>query len=353
MSTLDLRFTFGLGGFSLTLDQALPLEGLTAIYGPSGAGKSTLLRAIAGFQRTGGHVAFAGEVWEDVRHFIPPNQRRVGFVFQEPRLFAHLDVAGNLAYGLRRSGQGDDLTKMVERFELRPLLTRRVSSLSGGEAQRVALARTLLSDPRLLVMDEPLSALDATRRAEILPQIDRLRDEGRLPILYVSHSLSEVARLATRVLVLAEGRVVAFGATAEVLADSAAGSAYGSDASGSLIEARLEMAEPDGLSRLSFAGGAIFAPAIVAHPGDRLRLFVRARDVMIATVRPEGLSALNIFAARIVAIVAVDAASVDVRLTCGGASLRARITRRSAATLGLQAGGGCYAILKSVALARD
>ena len=353
MSTLDLRFTLGLGGFSLALDRSLPLDGLTAVHGPSGAGKSTLLRAVAGFQRSGGRIAFAGEVWEDGRYFVPAHRRRVGFVFQEPRLFAHLDVAGNLAYAARRARMPDRVSEIVARFDLAPLLSRRTGSLSGGEAQRVALARTLLSGPRILVMDEPLSALDAARRAGILPHIEALRDEAKLPILYVSHSLSEVARLATRVLALAGGRVVSFGLTAEVLADRDAAAAFGGEEPGSLIDARFEATDPDGISRLSFPGGTILVPALAGPPGDRLRLLIRARDVMIATSRPRGLSALNTLPAVVEAMTEVDAASVELRLSCGGVILRARLTRRSVAALGLQHGGACYAILKSVALARD
>lgn len=353
MNALDLTFTLRLGAFSLVLDESLPLDGLTAIHGPSGAGKSMLLRTIAGFQRSGGRIAFAGKVWEDGRHFVPPHQRGIGFVFQEPRLFSHLDVAGNLAYAGRRAGMLDHVAEMAARFELTPLLTRRTDGLSGGEAQRVALARALLSGPRLIVMDEPLSALDATRRAEILPHIEALRDEARLPILYVSHSLSEVARLATRVLALADGHVVGFGPTAGVLAESGAAAAFGGEEPGSLVEAILEGADPDGLSRLSFAGGTILVPAIAGRPGDRLRLLIRARDVMIATARPEGLSALNTLPAVIETMTGIDAATVELQLSCGGAVLRARLTRRSVAALDLRVGAGCYAILKSVALARD
>ncbi|MBS0564966.1 MAG: molybdenum ABC transporter ATP-binding protein [Proteobacteria bacterium] len=353
MAGLDLSFRLDRGTFRLEIDRTLPAEGLTAIFGPSGAGKSSLLRAVAGFERTGGRIAFQDEIWEDGRRFLAPHLRRVGYVFQEPRLFAHLDVAGNLAYAARRAGMEGESAGMVRRFGLGPLLGRRTGQLSGGEAQRVALVRALLGRPRLLLMDEPLSALDAARRAEILPLIEELRDEGRLPILFVSHAIAEVARLAERVLGLAGGRVTGFGTVAEIFSDREAGAAFGDEEAVSLIEARHEAVEADGLSRLTFAGGTILVPALPVAAGRRVRLLIRARDVMIATGRPEGLSALNILSARVRSLTDLGTAACDVRLDCGGALLLARITRRSARALGLAPGVACHAILKSVALAHD
>lgn len=353
MTGLELAFRLDRGGFRLEIDRTLPDEGLTAIFGPSGSGKSTLLRAIAGFERTGGRIAFRGETWDEGRRFVPPHLRRVGYVFQEPRLFAHLDVAGNLAYAARRAGMLCDMEGMVRRFGLGPLLARRTPQLSGGEAQRVALVRALLGRPRLLLMDEPLSALDVARRAEILPLIEELRDEGRLPILFVSHSLAEVARLAGPMLALADGRVAGFGPVAEVLGDRDAAAAFGGEDPGSLIETRHAGTEADGLSRLTFAGGSILVPALAFAPGERVRLLVHARDVMIALGPPEGLSALNVLAARVVSVTPLDGAACEVRLDCGGTALTARITRRSAGALGLVPGSACHAILKSVALAQD
>jgi len=353
MAGLELSFRLDRGTFRLQIDRTLPAEGLTAIFGPSGAGKSSLLRAVAGFERTGGRIAFQGEVWEDGRRFLAPHLRRVGYVFQEPRLFAHLDVAGNLAYPARRSGMEGEVPGLVRRFGLGPLLGRRTGQLSGGEAQRVALVRALLGRPRLLLMDEPLSALDAARRAEILPLIEELRDEGRLPILFVSHAIAEVARLAERVLGLAGGQVTGFGPVAAILSDREAGAALGDEETVSLIEARHEAVEPDGLSRLAFTGGTILVPALSIAVGQDVRLLIRARDVMIATGRPEGLSALNILSARVRSLTDLGATACEVRLDCGGARLLARITQRSARALGLAPGAACHAILKSVALARD
>lgn len=353
MTGLELAFRLDRGSFRLEIDRTLPDEGLTAIFGPSGCGKSTLLRAIAGFERTGGRIAFRGETWDEGRQFVAPHLRRVGYVFQEPRLFAHLDVAGNLAYAARRAGMLGDMDGLVGRFGLGPLLARRTSQLSGGETQRVALVRALLGRPRLLLMDEPLSALDTGRRAEILPMIEELRDEGHLPILFVSHSLAEVVRLAGPMLALADGRVAGFGPVADVLSDRAAAAAFGGEDPGSLIETRHAGTEADGLSRLTFAGGSILVPALAFAPGERVRLLVRARDVMIAIGRPEGLSALNVLAARVVSLTPLDETACEVRLDCGGTVLTARITRRSAGALRLGPGSACHAILKSVALALD
>lgn len=354
MRTLDLSFRLRRGAQDLLIEESLPLEGLTAIFGPSGAGKSTLLRAIAGFERTGGQITFDGETWEGPRRFVPPHRRGAGFLFQTPRLFPHLDVAGNLAYAARRAGALADLPAIIARFDLGTLLPRRTPSLSGGEAQRVALARALLARPRLLLMDEPLSALDAARRGEILPLIEDLSARAGLPILYVSHSLSEVARLSVRTLALADGRVQAHGHTADVLADAAAAPAFGGEEPGSLITARFLGTDPDGLARLALPDGTpLWIPALAARPDDPLRLLIRARDVMIARDAPQGLSALNILPARVRALRDLDATSAELTLDCAGATLRARLTRRSVADLALAEGTACHAILKSVALARD
>ena len=349
---LDLDFRLGQGGFALEVRQSLPVQGLTAIFGPSGAGKSTLLRAIAGFERTGGRISFAGDVWEDGRRFLAPHLRRVGYVFQEPRLFAHLDVSGNLAYAARRAGAGAlaNVATTAARFDLGGLMTRRPHQLSGGEAQRVALARAVLGRPRLLVMDEPVSALDAGRRAEIFPLIEALRDRDGIGILYVSHALSEVVRLAGHVLTLVGGRVAGFGPAAQVIAEG--GAAFGGIDTACLIEADHAGDEADGLARLVFSGGTLLVPAQGLSRAGKVRILVQARDVMIARAAPTGLSALNVLAVRVVAITDLGPAECEVRLDCAGWVLRARVTRRSVQALALAEGGHCHAVLKSVALAR-
>ncbi|MCW3781259.1 molybdenum ABC transporter ATP-binding protein [Defluviimonas salinarum] len=353
MSDLYLKIDLQHPEFHLEIDRRIPLSGLTAIFGPSGAGKSTLLRIIAGFERGAGHVAFGDETWEDGRRFVPPHRRQIATVFQEPRLFGHLDVEANLAYAARRNGQTVAQPALIDRFDLGPLLRRRTEALSGGEAQRVALARALLTRPRLILMDEPLAALDHARRGEILPHIESLRDEARIPILYVSHSLSEVARLATQVLALDRGRVTGLGPAAEILAEAAVRPGFVGTEPGSLIVARVTGMTEDGLCELGFSGGTILTPEAMGSTGAPVRLFIRARDVMLARTRPEGLSALNILPARVEAVTPLDAAAAEVALDCGGTALRARITRRSVAALDIAPGTECHAILKTVALARD
>ncbi|MFZ1725695.1 MAG: molybdenum ABC transporter ATP-binding protein [Albidovulum sp.] len=351
MTTLDLRINLTQGAFALDLDQTLPLSGLTAVFGPSGSGKSTLLRVIAGFQRAGGRLAFAGAIWDEDRRFVPPHKRRVATVFQQHRLFAHLTVAKNLEFAARRSGQMAAVPAAVDRFDLGSLLERRTTDLSGGEAQRVALARALLSDPQLILMDEPLSALDQKRRTTILLQIEKLRDDAGIPILYVSHDTSEVARLATNVLTLANGRAMGFGPATEILNAAIASQDFGAMEPGCLISARVSGMTPDGLCRLEFPGGTILSPERVGETDAEVRLFIRARDVIIARERPTGLSALNILPAVVTRIDALGV-SADLVLSCGGIPLRASITRRSVAALGLEPGSACFAILKTVALAQ-
>jgi molybdate transport system ATP-binding protein len=351
MNTLDLRINLMQGAFKLDLDQTLPLSGLTAVFGPSGSGKTTLLRVIAGFQRAGGRLAFAGAIWDEGRQFVPPHKRRVATVFQQPQLFSHLTVAGNLEYAAQRSGQMVAVSAAVERFDLGPLMGRRTTDLSGGEAQRVALARALLSNPQIILMDEPLSALDQERRATILLQIENLRDNAEIPILYVSHDTGEVARLATNVLTLAKGQAIGFGPATEILNAAIASQDFGVVEPGCLVSVKVSGMTPDGLCQLEFPGGTILTPERMGKTGADVRLFIRARDVIIATERPTALSALNILSATVTNITAIGVSS-DIELSCGGIPLRARITQRSVAALGLETGSSCFAILKTVALAQ-
>lgn len=352
MTDLNLNIRSQHPGFTLEIDRTIPLSGVTAIFGPSGAGKSTLLRIIAGFERGAGRVAFGDEVWEDGRRFVPPHRRRVASVFQQPRLFPHLDVRGNLAYAARRARPPGAVEAMIERFGLAPLAARRPATLSGGEAQRVALARALLTAPRLILMDEPLSALDQVRRQEILPFIEELRDDAQVPILYVTHSTAEVARLSGQMLTLAAGRVTGLGPTAEILATTGIAAGEGTEP-GSLLTATVAGMTGDGLCELAFPGGTILTPEPLGRPGATVRLFIRAREVMIARDRPEGISALNILPAAVESLAPAGPASTDVVLRCGAARLRARITRRSAEALGLAPGVVCHAIVKSVAIAQE
>ncbi|MBW6506216.1 MAG: molybdenum ABC transporter ATP-binding protein [Rhodobacteraceae bacterium] len=343
-------------GFALRVTQEFAPEGVTAVFGPSGAGKSTLLRLIAGLERgAAGHVQFGGEVWQAPGVFVPPEARGVGYVFQDARLFAHLSVAGNLRFADRRARglPGPSRGEVVEMLDLAPLLGRRVGGLSGGERQRVAIGRALLGRPRLMLLDEPLAALDAARKAEILPYLERLCTLHGLPVLYVSHDLAELARLAHRVVVLAAGRVAAAGPLAEVLADPALAGVLGPRGAGAMLAATVAAHHPgDGLSELAHPAGRLFVPLIAAAIGARVRLRFAAEDVMLARVRPDAISALNILPATITAL-AEAPGGVAVGLRIGPDAAQARITQRSARALALEPGAQVFAILKTVAFARD
>jgi molybdate transport system ATP-binding protein len=356
VTDLSLDLAADRGAFRLDLSERLPLTGVTALFGPSGAGKSTLLRAIAGFDRLPGRIALGDEVWQDDRHFVPPHRRRVATVFQDARLFAHLTVRGNLDYAAGRSGSAGQLDGVADQLALAPLMDRRIQDLSGGEAQRVALARALLSGPRLILMDEPLSALDAARRAEILPMIEALATAGGVPVIYVSHSLPEVARLADHVLLIEAGRIIGRGSVEDVFA--AGGMAEGAGITENVIAATIAGRTDDGLTIAEFAGGTLLSADLTGPPGTRVRFLVRPRDVILSLHRPLGLSALNILPA-IVTRVTERGASAEIGLmlgapqTAAGTPLTASITLRSCRALGLTPGTVCHAILKTVALGRD
>jgi molybdate transport system ATP-binding protein len=345
VTVLGLDVRLRRGDFELNVRADLPLQGITSVWGPSGAGKSTLLRIIAGFERPEGAVTCDDDVWVGPGVFVPPHLRRVATVFQDARLFGHLTVAGNLAYAARRGG--GDAADAARRFGLEALLTRRPAGLSGGETQRVALARAVLTRPRLLLMDEPLSALDAERRDSILPHLEALRDEGRLPIVHVSHRIGEVARLATRVLRLSGGTVQGMGETASILGDA------GDEGPGSVIRARVTGRTEDGLWEVETAAGPVLLTSDAGTVGREIRLFIRGRDVLLALEHPQGISALNILPAVVTEVRAAGPLAADVVLSLSGETLVARVTRRSAGTLGLGPGVACHAILKSVALSQD
>lgn len=331
--------------------------GVTALFGRSGSGKSTVVNAVAGLLRPDrGRIAVDDTVLLDTEAgvMLPSHRRRMGYVFQDARLFPHLTVRQNLLYGrwFAPKGPGADLDRIVELLGLGALLDRRPGALSGGERQRVAIGRAILSKPRLLLMDEPLAALDEPRKAEILPYLERLRDELRLPILYVSHSVAEVARLATTLVLLDGGRVIAAGPAAEVMADPAVVPVMGLREAGGTLVARLAAQEDDGLTRLETGGGPIFLPRIEAPAGATLRLRILAQDVMLAMRRPEGISALNILAATVEDIRLGEGPGALVRLRVGGDLLLARLTRRSVQALELTEGRAVFAILKAVAVAQ-
>jgi molybdate transport system ATP-binding protein len=352
---IELRYKVEHPGFTLDASLELPLQGITGIFGVSGAGKTTLLRCIAGLEHaSAGRLVVAGETWEDTANgiFLPVQQRNVGYVFQEPRLFEHLSVRGNIEYGRkRRAGASDaEFDHVVELLGLGALLERRPEALSGGEAQRVAIARALLCAPQLVLMDEPLASLDSARRNDILPFLDRLHAEAQIPIIYVSHNIDEVCRLCDHLVALDAGRVAASGALQDVLVELDVPVLGGSNA-GSVIEGTVAGYDSDDdLARLEFSGGSLWVPGNVGPTGANLRLRIQASDVSLCRSQPAQSTILNILPAEVEAIQAGDGASTLVRLLVGSERLVARVTRRSIRELGLTEGESLFAQIKSVAV---
>lgn len=352
--TLRLAVRHGFAGFVLDVDVVAP-PGVTVLFGPSGSGKTTLINAVAGLLRPDAGRIVAGEfVLMDsaARQWLPPHRRRIGYIFQEGRLFPHMSVRQNLLYGrwfARAGAQSESLDHVVDMLGIGHLLARRPGALSGGEKQRVAIGRALLAAPQLILADEPLAALDDARKGEILPYFERLRDEVSVPILYVSHSSAEVARLATTVIALRDGRVVTVGPPGQVLGDAGA---MGARDIASVLAARVVAHHDDGLSELATTGGALFLPRVAAAVGSTIRVRIAAHDVILSRKAPEGLSALNTLRGTIHEIrpgqgpgaLVVLALQTDERLT-------ARVTQRAVAALGLEPGQSCHAILKTVAVA--
>jgi molybdate transport system ATP-binding protein len=355
--SVDIRVSFP--EFALDVAQEFAGDGITAVFGPSGCGKSTLLRSIAGFEpRAEGRVVFGGDVWMAGRHRVPPHRRGVGYVFQDARLFPHLTARGNLDYAERRApgaASGYSFGDVVEVLDLAPLFDRRATQLSGGERQRVAIGRTLLARPRLLLMDEPLAALDTRRKGEILPYIARLRSAFGLPILYVTHALEEVTQLCDRIVALAGGRVVATGGVAEVLERLDLGDVQGRFEAGAVLTGRIVAQDRTlFMSRVDLGGAMIEVPRIGLEPGAEVRLRVRARDVSLGLVRPEGLSIRNMPGARVLRISPEPGrAFVEVLLDLAGQHLRARITRAALADLALAEGQEVVALIKAVSFDRQ
>lgn len=357
---LTFRFRLSHGAFQVALAHDMRLAGITALFGHSGSGKTTVLRVLAGLEAgADGHIAFDGDVWQSEapeRSFVPSHQRAVGYVFQDARLFPHLSVAGNLAFAESRSRARKSLTDfetVVGRLDLEPLLERRPESLSGGEQQRVAVARALLTRPRLLLMDEPLSALDTPRKAEILPYIARLPEQFGVPVIYVTHSVDEVAYLADEMIVLSKGRKVADGPVGETLARLDLGPATGRFEAGVVLEGTVARHDTEyRLTELSLGGSPIHVPMIDAGAGARVRLRVRARDVILATQRPEQVSSRNILEGTILEVVEeADTPFAETLVEIPGGLIRARLTRRSVADLGLAPGVPVFALVKSISLA--
>jgi molybdate transport system ATP-binding protein len=359
--TIRAAFKGVLGSFSLDAGFTAPARGVTALFGPSGCGKTTVLRCIAGLQRLNGLCIVAGEVWQDRDGaFLPTHRRPLGYVFQEASLFPHLSVRRNLLFGAPRQEHGAGgatiaFDEVVELLGLTSLLDRSPGKLSGGERQRVAIGRALLSQPKLLLMDEPLSALDRATKDEILPFLERLRDRLSLPIIYITHSIAEVERLADQIVLIEKGRVIGAGPLEEIESDPALPLAVARDAAvafDGVIEAR---DEAYGLVTLKVRGGSLVAPAAEGAVGERRRIRVIAGDVSLTRGAPAPSSILNVLPARIVSMKPIDANEIVAVLALGpdgsGARLLSRLTRKSWEALHLAEGASVHAQVKAVALA--
>jgi molybdate transport system ATP-binding protein len=355
---IEARLRLPRARFTLDVSLALPGSGVSALFGPSGCGKTTVLRALAGLERAAGGVAVDGAVWQDDAsgRFVPTHRRPIGYVIQEAALFPHLDVQRNLAYGLKRIAPAERriaLDQAVELLGIGHLMDSRPDTLSGGERQRVAIARALATSPRLLLMDEPLAALDAQRKAELLPYLDRLHDQLGVPVIYVSHSIDEVARLADHLVLMEEGRVLADGALPDMLARLDLPVAFGDDAGVVLDGVVGERDLQWQLARLDVEGGAcsLWARDQGLPVGRRVRLRVLARDVSLTRTPQTGTSIGNQLRGTIEAI-ADDShpALALVRVRVGAVPVVARLTKRSAHTLALVPGMPVWAQVKTVAL---
>lgn len=350
-------------GFELQVSLRLPGSGVSVLLGPSGCGKTTLLRALAGLERAQGRVALNGDVWQDDsqgrRAFVPTHKRPIGYVFQEASLFAHLSVRGNLAYGLKRIAPAQQRVSMDEAVGLLGighLLDRRPDGLSGGERQRVAIARALLTSPQLLLMDEPLSALDAARKAEILPYLEQLGRHAGVPIVYVTHALDEAARLADHLVLMEAGKVKAHGPVADVFARLDLPLSQ-LDEAAVVIDGEVDLHDPAyGQSRLSLGGLHMWVGLSQVPLGQRVRIRVMARDVSIALSHATDSSIANILPAMIVQCRDDGPDTVTISLQLGspadqaGRVILARLTRRSCEHLHLHSGQMVYAQIKGAAL---
>jgi molybdate transport system ATP-binding protein len=356
MSEINGRFQLQLGNLAFNINFHAPERGVTAIFGPSGSGKTTLLRCVAGLERaTQGYLQVNGTCWQDETrgYFLPTHQRPLGYVFQEASLFPHLSVQKNLEYGLRRTPPAQRHIAFDEAIELlgiAHLLTRQPARLSGGERQRIAIARALLTSPQLLLMDEPLAALDAPSKADILPYLEKLHEELAIPVLYITHSIQEVMRLADYLLLLDQGKLLGSGTLLEVLTRLDLPLSHIPEA-GVIVEAKvIEHDEEFHLTYLAFSGGQISLRRENLPLGHTVRVGVNARDVSLALENEIYSSILNNFQATVLEIVEESPGQLLIKLDITGALLLARITKKSGNLLNLQVGMSVYARVKSVAL---
>ncbi|MFZ1813444.1 MAG: molybdenum ABC transporter ATP-binding protein [Rhizobiaceae bacterium] len=351
-----------LGAFHLAMAFEVPATGVTALFGPSGCGKTTVLRCIAGLERMEGTIHAGEEIWQDTQksHFVAPWQRNLGYVFQEANLFPHLSVRDNLAFGLRRrklvsgTGEAPMIAAMANSLEITHLLDREPEKLSGGERQRVAIGRSLITRPRLLLMDEPLAALDRRMKRDILRLLSSIVAELSVPVIYVSHDIAEVSSLADRMIVMENGSLSAQGTPGELLERIDLQTATGKFEAGSLLEARIVSHDSAyGLTSIDHGGQMLNIPMVPDAPGRMIRVRIRARDVTIATTRPLGLSTRNVLEGVIMTIVEEkDTPFAETVIDLGQARLRARITRKAVHELALKPGERVWALVKSVSFDR-
>ena len=353
--SLHLQFNLTRADFALNADLQLPGRGVTALFGPSGCGKTTLLRCIAGLERASGSLTVNEHLWQDATHFVPTHQRAIGYVFQEASLFPHLSVRGNLQYGMKRASSNGKVASdpIIDLLGIRALLDRKPEGLSGGERQRVAIARALAVDPKLLLMDEPLAALDLKRKQEILPYLDRLQATLEIPILYVTHSPDEVVRLAHHLVVMDAGSVVASGELADTLSQLDLPVKLGQEA-GVVIESVVGSIESQWhLTRMDFGGGSVWIRDPGLALGAKARVRILASDISLAREQPGKSSIQNVLQGQIDAMRDDEHPGlVLVRVKVGETALLARVTKRAVSELALMPGDTVWTQVKSVALAR-
>ena len=355
--SLDLNITKRLGTFTLDLGFTAP-NGVTAVFGRSGAGKTTLINAVAGLSEPdSGHITLNDTPLFDAaqRINLPAHKRRMGYVFQDARLFPHMDVTQNLRFGLRHApagSTGPSLDEVADLLGLTDLMKRRPTDLSGGEKQRVALGRALLSRPKMLLMDEPLAALDGQRKDNILPYLERLKSGAAgLPILYVSHALDEIARLADQLVILSKGKIAASGSIFDVLADPTIVPLVGVRQAGAVLQATVMEHGDDGISTLKTNAGTLELPGVAAPVGTLVRLHVLAQDVILSRTRPTGLSSVNILPVTVKSIRTGDGPGAAISLDAAGDQLLARVTARAVQDLDLSQGVTCFAVIKATSIA--
>lgn len=353
--SLSVALQHSVGDTNFNIEFEAP-DGLTALFGRSGAGKTTVINAVAGLLRPqSGRIVVNDRVLFDssTGKVVAPHKRRLGYIFQEARLFPHFTVRQNLKYGRWFAGPSArtvSMDRVVDMLGIGSLLDRSPTALSGGERQRVAIGRALLAGPELILADEPLAALDSARKAEILPYFETLRDEARIPILYVSHSATEVARLATTVVALEDGKVAQQGSASEVLSDPSF-TPTGVRAAGAIVEAIISKHHDDGLTELEACGETLLLPLLSKPVGTRVRVRIAAQDVILSKGIPKGLSALNIIAGTVVSLRSGGGPGVMVSVKTPAGKILARVTRRSAEALDLKTGSSCHAVIKSVSVA--